>query len=97
LVTLINYDSGEIAKIATEHGLFEEALTIYKKYDQHVMAINVLFQHIISIDRSLDYAVKVNQPEVWSRLAKAQLDGLQIKDAIGEHTQLSLGHHPTNY
>jgi clathrin heavy chain len=26
---LENYDAGEIAKIATDHGLHEEALTIY--------------------------------------------------------------------
>jgi clathrin heavy chain len=61
---LQNYNAGEIAKIATEHGLYEEALTIYKKYDQHAIAINVLVKHIVSIDRSLDYATKVNQPEV---------------------------------
>ena len=47
------------------------------------MAINVLVEHIVSIDRPLDFANKVNKPEVWSRLAKAQLDGLQIKDSIG--------------
>ena len=80
---LQNYDVAEIAKIATDHGLYEEALTIYKKYDQHAMAINVLVEHVVSIDRGLDYANKVNKPEVWSRLAKAQLDGLRIKDAIG--------------
>ncbi|KAG6381525.1 hypothetical protein JVT61DRAFT_112 [Boletus reticuloceps] len=79
---LQNYDVAEIAKIATDHGLYEEALTIYKKYDQHAMAINVLVEHIVSIDRGLDYANKANKPEVWSRLAKAQLDGLRIKDAI---------------
>ncbi|KAG2056844.1 clathrin heavy chain 1 [Suillus hirtellus] len=82
---LQNYDAGEIAKIATDHGLYEEALTIYKKYDQHAMAINVLVEHIASIDRGLDYANKANKPEVWSRLAKAQLDGLRIKDAIDSY------------
>jgi len=81
---LQNYDAGEIAKIATEHGLYEEAFTIYKKYEQYTMAINVLVEHIVSIDRALDFASKVNKPEVWSRLAKAQLDGLRIKDSIGE-------------
>jgi clathrin heavy chain len=81
---LQNYDSNEIAKIATEHQLYEEALTIYKKYEQHGLAINVLVEHIVSIDRGLEFANKVNKPEVWSRLAKAQLDGLRIKDAIGE-------------
>lgn len=80
---LQNYDSGEIAKIATDHGLFEEAFTIYKKYDQHVMAMNVLVEHVVSIDRGLEYATKVNKPDVWSRLGKAQLDGLRVKDAIG--------------
>jgi len=80
---LQNYDEGEIARIATDHGLYEEAFTIYKKYEQHVNAINVLVEYIISIDRGLDYANKVNKPEVWSRLAKAQLDGLRIRDSIG--------------
>lgn len=46
-------------------------------------AMNVLVEHVVSIDRGLDYAVKINKPEVWSRLAKAQLDGMRIKDAIG--------------
>ncbi|KAF8998593.1 clathrin heavy chain 1 [Cyathus striatus] len=82
---LQNYDAGEIAKIATEHGLYEEAFTIYKKYEQHAMAINVLVEHIVSIDRGLEYATKVNLPEVWSRLAKAQLDGLRIKDAVDSY------------
>ncbi|KAF5329324.1 hypothetical protein D9619_008912 [Psilocybe cf. subviscida] len=79
---LQNYDAADIARIATEHGLFEEALSIYKKHEQHVMAINVLVEHIVSIDRGYEYATKVNQPEVWSRLAKAQLDGLRIKDSV---------------
>ena len=34
-----NYNAVEIAKIATSHGLYEEVLTIYKKYDQHTMVI----------------------------------------------------------
>lgn len=81
---LNGYDAQEIARIAVEHGLNEEALTIYKKYNEHALAINVLVDNIASIDRGLEYAVKINQPAVWSRLAKAQLDGLRIKDAIGE-------------
>ncbi|KAG6824237.1 hypothetical protein H0H92_007587 [Tricholoma furcatifolium] len=82
---LQNYNAGEIAKIATDHGLYEEALTIYKKCDQVAMEINVLVEHIVSIDRGLDFANKVNRPEVWSRLAKAQLDGLRIKDSIDSY------------
>ena len=81
---LQNYDFHDIAKIATEHRLYEEALTIYKKYNEHALAMSVLVEHIVSLDRGVDYANKVNLPEVWSRLAKAQLDGLRIKDSIGE-------------
>ena len=55
-------------------------MTIYWKYDQNAMAINVL---VVSIDRALDFANKVNKPEVWIRLAKVQLDGLRVKDSIG--------------
>ncbi|KAG1887864.1 armadillo-type protein [Suillus subluteus] len=83
---LQNYDAREIAKIATDHGLYEEALTIYKKYDQHAMAINVLVEHITPIDHSLDYSNKANKPDsVWSRLANAQLNGLRIKDAVDSY------------
>jgi clathrin heavy chain len=82
---LENYDIGEIAKIAIDYGLYEEAFMIFKKYEQHANAINVIVEYIVSIDRGLDYAQKVNRPEVWSRLAKAQLDGLRIKDSIDSY------------
>jgi clathrin heavy chain len=81
-----NYDYEEIAQTAKEHGLYEEALTAYKKYDNHALAINVLLEDIVSIDRAVDFATKVDKPEVWSWLAKAQLDGLHIKDVIGKST-----------
>ena len=87
---LENYDHLEIARIATEHGLYEEAFTIYKKYDEHALAMSILVEHIVSIERGLDYANKVDKPEVWSRLAKAQLDGLRIKDSIGQWLQTLL-------
>ncbi len=81
---LSNYDYLDIARIATDNGLYEEALTIYKKYNEHALAMNVLVEHIVSLDRGVDYANKVDQPVVWSRLAKAQLDGLRVKDSIGK-------------
>ncbi|KLO17941.1 clathrin heavy chain [Schizopora paradoxa] len=91
---LENYDVGEIAKIAIDHGLYEEAFSIFKKYDQHALAMNVLVEHIVSIDRGLDYAQKINKPEVWSRLAKAQLDGMRIKDSIDSYIKAE---DPSNY
>ena len=47
---LENYDHLEIAHIATEHGLCEEALTIYKKYGEHALAMSILVEHIVSIE-----------------------------------------------
>jgi clathrin heavy chain len=96
-INKLNYDDGEIPKIATEHGLFEEALMIYKKYNQHAMAINVLVKHIVSIDHGLNYAIKDNRPKVQSGLAKAQLDGLQIKDSIGELCLFTIIWMPNRY
>ncbi|TFY78906.1 hypothetical protein EWM64_g5107 [Hericium alpestre] len=80
ITKLQNYDVAGIAKIATDHGLYDEALTI-KKDEQHENAINVLVEYIISIDRGLDVADQVNRPEVWSRLAMVQLDGSYIQAA----------------
>ncbi|KAL7409328.1 clathrin heavy chain 1 [Mrakia frigida] len=82
---LQNYDSDEIARIAVEQGLYEEAFTVYTKHDQHAQAIGVLVEHVASLDRGSQYANKINKPEVWSRLGKAQLDGLRIKDAIDSY------------
>jgi len=80
---LDNYDAPEIANIAINSGLYEEAFEIYKKTKSHGEAISVLIEHIVSIDRAATYAEQVDTPEVWSRLGKAQLDGLRVKDSIG--------------
>ncbi|WFD00087.1 Clathrin heavy chain [Malassezia yamatoensis] len=84
---LSGYDVDEIAKIALEHGLHEEAFHIYSKNRQHLDAMNTLVDHLVSIDRAQHYATKLNQPEIWSRLGKAQLDGLRIKDAIDSYVR----------
>ncbi|WFD44415.1 Clathrin heavy chain [Malassezia psittaci] len=84
---LSGYDVDEIAKIALEHGLHEEAFHIYSKNRQHLDAMNTLVDHVVSIDRAQQYATKLNQPEIWSRLGKAQLDGLRIKDAIDSYVR----------
>ncbi|KAJ9113109.1 hypothetical protein QFC20_001997 [Naganishia adeliensis] len=91
---LTAYDSNEIARIAIENGLYEEAFTIYNKHEQWAEAMNVLVEHIVSIDRGYQFANKINRPEVWSRLAKAQLDGLRVKDAIDSYIKAD---DPSNY
>ena len=76
------YNGEEIAAMCISVGLFEEAFEIYKKQDQHLDAANVLVEHVVSIDRAQEYAERVELPEVWSKVAKAQLDGLRISDSI---------------
>ncbi|MCJ1309193.1 hypothetical protein MMC25_002850 [Agyrium rufum] len=76
------YDADEIANMCISVGLFEEAFEIFKKQDNHVAATNVLVDHVVSIDRAQEYAERVELPEVWSKVAKAQLDGLRINDSI---------------
>ncbi|KAG0245932.1 putative CHC1-clathrin heavy chain [Mortierella sp. GBAus27b] len=82
---LENFDAADIANHAIQNGLYEEAFIIYRKHNEHALAINVLIEHIGSIDRAYEYAEKTDTPEVWSRLGKAQLDGMRIKEAIDSY------------
>ncbi|CAG8840719.1 19744_t:CDS:2, partial [Racocetra persica] len=82
---LSNFDAPDVAEIAVKNGLYEEAFTIYKKHDENTSAINVLIEHIGSIDRASEFAESCNNSEVWSRLAKAQIEGLRIKDSIDSY------------
>ncbi|KAK9470001.1 uncharacterized protein V1510DRAFT_309136 [Dipodascopsis tothii] len=79
---LSNYDAADIAQIAVDNGLYEEAFEIHKKQNAHAAALNVLVEHVMSLDRAEAYAEKVDLPEVWSALGKAQLNGLRINEAI---------------
>lgn len=91
---LTDYDVDEIAKIAIDNGLYEEAFRIFNKNGQEVDAMNVLVEHVVSIERGQQYANKLNKPEIWSRLGKAQLDGLRVKDAIDSYVKAE---DPSNY
>ncbi|BFZ57862.1 Clathrin heavy chain [Savitreella phatthalungensis] len=91
---LDNYDAPDIAQIALQSGLHEEAFDIYQKQGSHADAVNVLVEHVVSIDRAQEYADKVDTPEVWSRLAKAQLDGLRVTDSIDSYLKAK---DPSNY
>lgn len=80
---LDNYDAPDIANIAVGSGLYEEAFVIFNKFKHNVQAILVLIDHLDSIERAYDFAERVNEPEVYSKLGKAQLDRDMVKEAIG--------------
>lgn len=88
------YNAPDIANICIEVGLFEEAFEVFKKINDHSNAANVLVEHIVSIDRAQEYAERVELPEVWSRVAKAQLDGLRVSDSIASYIRAE---DPSNY
>jgi len=80
--TLSEYSPEDIATQCIEVGMYEEAFEIYKKHNNHAAATEVLVDHIVSIDRAAEWADQVDTPEVWSKVAKAQLDGLRISDSV---------------
>ena len=91
---LSGYDPDEIAKNCVEAGMGEEAFEIYKKQNNHAAATDVLVNNIVSIDRAQDYADRVDMPEVWSKVAKAQLDGLRVSDSIESYIRAN---DPSNF
>ena len=81
---LDNYDASELAGFALkpEYGLHEEAFVIYKKDNNHVEAIRVLLNYMNDLPQATEYAEKVNLKEVWSELARAQLNNQYVDQAI---------------
>ncbi|QSZ35297.1 hypothetical protein DSL72_008166 [Monilinia vaccinii-corymbosi] len=91
---LEGYNAQDVAGICVDVGLYEEAFEVYRKINDHPSAVNVLVEHVVSIDRAKDYAERVELPEVWSRVAKAQLDGLRVSDGISSYIRAE---DPSNY
>ena len=80
---LDNFDAPDVAEVCIGEGLYEEAFAIFKKYKVNADAVMVLIDKIGDLDRAYEFAERCDQPDVWSKLAKAQLDNMRIKDSIG--------------
>ncbi|XP_058808391.1 clathrin heavy chain [Phymastichus coffea] len=79
---LDNYDAPDIANIAINNELYEEAFAIFKKFDVNTSAIQVLIEQVQNLDRAYEFAERCNEPAVWSQLARAQLQKGMVKEAI---------------
>lgn len=79
---LDSYDAPDIANIAIENGLYEAAFVIFKKAQYHAQAVDVLIDHIDNVERAAEFADRINSPDVYTRLGKAQLDRSQVKEAM---------------
>ncbi|KAJ3651782.1 hypothetical protein Zmor_017797 [Zophobas morio] len=82
---LDNYDAPDIANIAINNHLYEEAFAIFKKFDVNTSAIQVLIEQVNNLDRAYEFAERCNEPAVWSQLAKAQLNQGLVKEAIDSY------------
>ncbi|KAK8792774.1 hypothetical protein WA158_004938 [Blastocystis sp. Blastoise] len=93
---LDNFDGPKLALFCLdeEYKCYEEAFTIYKKFQMPVEAVCVLLNQIQSIDRAYEFAERCANPQVWSKVAKAQLDDGQVDAAIASYIRAQ---DPSNY
>jgi clathrin heavy chain len=79
---LDNFDGPAVGEVAIEAQLYEEAFTIFKKFNLNVQAVDVLLNNIRSIERAEEFAFRVEEDVVWSQVAKAQLREGLASEAI---------------
>ncbi|KAA8496164.1 Clathrin heavy chain 1 [Porphyridium purpureum] len=83
---LENYDAGDIAELCLQAGMFEEAFTIYVRFEKYVEAIKVLLddKQIHDFVRAEEFALQRGDEhlEVWSALASAQLRAGKISAGV---------------
>jgi clathrin heavy chain len=91
---LDNFDGPDIATIAEGAQLYDEAVAIYKKFKLHPQAITVLLNSLNDLEAAVSFASQVNEPEVYSLLAKAQLQNNLVTEAIESYIKAN---DPENY
>mmetsp|Transcript_22621 Transcript_22621/g.70241 ORF Transcript_22621/g.70241 Transcript_22621/m.70241 type:complete len:1205 (+) Transcript_22621:68-3682(+) len=82
ITRLEHFDGPAVGEIAVNAELYEEAFAIYKKFSLHVLGVKVLLGNLDSIERALEFATKVDEPDVWSQVGAAQLTSGLVPDAI---------------
>eukprot|EP01094_Clydonella_sp_ATCC50884_P017852 TRINITY_DN3190_c0_g1_i1.p1 TRINITY_DN3190_c0_g1~~TRINITY_DN3190_c0_g1_i1.p1 ORF type:complete len:1694 (+),score=825.21 TRINITY_DN3190_c0_g1_i1:167-5248(+) len=82
ITRLENFDGLDIANIALDAELFEEAFVVFKKFELHTEAIDVLLNHMKNIERAYEFAERVREPAVFRLLGRAQLNASMVKEAI---------------
>lgn len=84
ITRLDNYDAVGLAQEAEkdQYQLYDEAFTMYKKKDEFVRAITILLHKQNNMKSAVEFADKINKPDVWTELGKAQLDQSMLREAI---------------
>ncbi|KAJ0411653.1 hypothetical protein ATCC90586_004122 [Pythium insidiosum] len=88
---LDNFDGPDIARIAVgeQYQLYEEGFVIYKKTKCNVEAIGVLLNCINDMERAYEFADRCNESEVWSTLAKSQLERNMVHESLSSFIKAS--------
>lgn len=79
---LDNYDGPDIAPSCVDAELYEEAYTIYYKFERFDEALDVLLEHIKDFDRAMEFAIRMDRTDVWLRLGVVQLENGLVADGI---------------
>ncbi|KAJ6238519.1 clathrin heavy chain [Anaeramoeba flamelloides] len=91
---LDNYDGSNIANVSIGEGLYEEAFTIFKKFEEKVSAIQVLLNNIMDMPRAVEWAELCDEADVWSTLADAQCDRGFVVEGMQSYIKAN---NPTKY
>jgi clathrin heavy chain len=91
---LDNYDAPDIANIAIQSQLYEEAFAIFKKFEVNSSAVQVLIENVNNLDRAYEFAERCNEASVWTQLGKAQLAKDMVKESIDSFIKAN---DPTDY
>lgn len=79
---LDNYDGPDVAPSCIGAGLYEEAFTIYYKFEKYDDALDVLLEHIKDFDRAQEFAVRMNRADVWLKLGVVLLENGVVAEGI---------------
>ena len=60
---LDSFNGPEVGEIAAGNELYEEAFAIFKKFNLHVDAMKILLESLEDLDRGIEYARKIDEPE----------------------------------
>ncbi|OHT11249.1 Clathrin heavy chain 1 [Tritrichomonas foetus] len=82
-VTRLNdYTWDKICEHLIQAQLYDEAIAAFKKFGQNVEAVRVMLIYNNNIQAASDWAQHCDEPAVWGEVARAQLSGGFIVDAI---------------
>ena len=76
------YDADDIANIAAGAGLHEVAFTVYDKHNNKQRAASTLLNELNDLPRGRAYALKADEPAVWSVLGLYLLQANEVHEGI---------------